>query len=324
MSGAETSIAAGSTGRVPTALIAASIERLRDLLGLEFCCALYRHIARETGIHPTTLLRYHLGRLASAPRSLLVFLLRLEREVARGHELALEGRLRRKVPAPKPKTGSKRVTNAGVRGLMRELMARLHVPPNMFYRHVGSAVGLHPVTVFRHADGQLATAPPRLLDYLSTMAEALERGEEVVFTRAKLGTRVVPREFVVEQVRRLTHMGVFPSRSSLLRFAAASLGMKPRPLERAYSSGAHLLFPEEILHFLKNLIARLAYAPEARYQVGDRIYHPVFGCGVVISKERKDKLQVEFADGTRQVLREGLIELREWRRRQSCWDDSGT
>jgi hypothetical protein len=290
---------------------------------LEFSYALYRYVSRKTGIHPTTLLRYHLGRLATAPRTLAVFLLFLENKVARGYRPPLEGRLRRQAPAPKKKARSERVKNAKVRRLLLDLMDRLRVPPNMFYRQVGSAVGLHPITVFRHADGQLATAPLRLFEYLNTMARAVDGGQEVVFTRAKLGTRIVPREFVVQEVQRLMNMRVFPSRRSLLRFVAASLQMKPRALERAYSSREQILLPEEVLRFIRVVIARLEYAPEARYEVGARIFHPAFGCGVVVGKEHKDKLAVEFADGARQVLRENRIELREWDRRESWWDEAG-
>jgi len=307
--------------RVAAASVSARLDAIQALLELDYAQALYRYVSAKTGIHATTLLRYHLGRLQTAPYTLNAFLLRLEQEIAVGRHPVLKGRLRRQPPGASHKKGPcRRVSNNKVRRLLLQLMERLRVPPHMFYRQVGAAVGLHPVTVFRHADGQLATAPLRLFEYLRDMGLALDSGREVVFTRAKLGTRVVPREFVVEEIQRLMKMRAFPSQRSLLRFVAASLGMKPRALEGACSSRERVFLPEEVLKFLRALIARVEYVPEARYEVGDRIFHPDFGCGVVVSKEPKDRLVVALADGSRQVFRERLIELREWARRES-WSD---
>lgn len=314
---------AGGATRVSAASICASLDAIRSLLGMEFSIPLYRYISQKTGIHPTTLLRYHRGCLNTAPYTLSVFLVHLRQRIAQGYRPTLEGRLRRKAPATKPKVRSRRVSNGRVRRLLLDLIERLQVPPNMLYREVGTAVGLHPITVFRHADGQLATAPRQLFEYLSEMQLAVDSGREVVFTRAKLGTHVVPRDFVVCELHRLMRMGIFASKRSLLRFVEESLGMKPRSLERTYSPRKQILLPVEVLHFLRTLIARLEYVPEDRYEVGARIFHPAFGCGVVVGKEHKDKLAVEFADGARQVLRENLIELREWDRRESWWDEAG-
>ena len=307
--------------RVATASVSARLDAIQALLELDYGQALYRYISRKTGIHTTTLLRYHLGRLQTAPYTLNVFLLRLQQEIACGRRPVLHGRLRRQSSvANNKKVPSRRVSNAKVRRLLQELLDRLRVPPHMFYRQVGAAVGLHPVTVFRHADGQLATAPLQLFEYLHDMGLALDGGREVVFTRAKLGTRVVPREFVVWEIQRLMKMGAFPSRRSLLRFVAASLGLKPRGLERAFSSRQQVFLPEEVLRFIRALIARVEYVPEARYEVGDRIFHPDFGCGVVVSKEPKDRVVVALADGRRQVFRERLLEMREWDRREDWWE----
>jgi hypothetical protein len=302
--------------RVSAGSVAASIEAIRAQLGLETSHPLYRFIAREAGVHPTTLLRYHRGRLGTAPHGLAAYLLRLRGQIARGDRPVLEGRLRRRAPAPPPDPPD-RVKNTLVRRLLLELRTRLRVPPNMFYRHVGGAVDLHPVTVFRHADGQLATAPRRLLEYLRELTLALDAGKEVVFTRPRDGERVVPRAFVVREIERLTSLRVFPSKQALLRFVAAKLRLSPRALERAFSSRSCVLLPEQVLHYLRTLLRLLDYAPEARYEVGDRICHPVFGGGLVVGKEPKDKLAVEFSDGTRRVLRERLCERREWDRRES-------
>jgi hypothetical protein len=317
-----TGLDARQVKRVPARLVSAALDEIRDLLGMDFSHALYRYVSSKTGIHPTTLLRYHRGRLESAPAELALFLQRLQEQIAHGRRPVLEGRLRRRRCTSK-KTPQRRVRNSKVRRLFQELVERLQVPPNMLYRQVGAAVGLHPITVFRHASGQLATAPERLLDHLSEMIRTLEQEGEVVFTRARRGTHVVPRQLVAREIRRLLLMKVFPSKRSLLRLVEAGLGVKPRSLERAFSSKrGNGLVDVAVLRFLKELVARLEYAPEAHYRVGDQIYHPLFGRGVVVAKQPKGKVAVEFADGTRQVLREGLLELREWNRRESWLDNA--
>jgi hypothetical protein len=305
--------------RVPAASVRAILEAILGRLGIELAAPLYRYLYQQTGIHPTTLLRYHRGRLATAPEPLLLFLRQLEREIVRGHPPALEGRLHRK-RAPRKPRARERVRSELVRRLLRELMERLRVPPNMFYRQVGAAVGLHPVTLFRHARGQLTSAPLKLYQHLAEMKQAVESGREVVFTRAKAGTPVVHRDFVIPELQRLIRMQIFPSKRSLLRFVEASLRLKPRSLERAYSSRRRVFLRVEVLEFLRELLARIEYAPEASYSVGDRIHHPVFGVGVVVGKQPPKKLVVQLADGGRMLLREELFELREWDRR--AWDET--
>jgi len=313
----------GNDDRVSARAVAESFDALCSQLGLDFKLPLYRFISRHTGIHPTTLMRYHGGQLATAPRALLDYLRRLLREISRNHRPALNGRLRRKPPVAKTQNGHiQRVKNTKVRRLFRWILQKLDVPPNVLYRYMGAEIGLHPITVFRHANGKLKTAPSRLLYHLMELKRSVERGNEVVFTRAKRGNRVVSREAVLQELDKVLKMQVFKSKLSLLRFIETSLMLRPRSLERAYFSKQTIFLDVEILHFLRALIARLEYDPEARYRVGDPIYHPVFGHGVVVGKEPRDKVTVEFADGTRHTLREGLIEVREWKRRANWLEEA--
>jgi len=73
----------GRTGRVPVEEVRARIEDVLHSVCAEEQQYLYRHLAEQVGLHPTTVLRYHRGELRSAPAALLDAIDELERSLQR-------------------------------------------------------------------------------------------------------------------------------------------------------------------------------------------------------------------------------------------------
>jgi len=72
------------SSRVPAERVREHIDSIQHALGLDEQQFLYRYLAQQVGMHPTTVLRYHRGDLQTAPSELLVALQQLEDSIARG------------------------------------------------------------------------------------------------------------------------------------------------------------------------------------------------------------------------------------------------
>lgn len=70
--------------RVPSWRLAHLLDRLIEMMELSEPSALHRLLATQTGIHPTTVLRFHRGVLRSAPQQLLSAAVDLEHRVRLG------------------------------------------------------------------------------------------------------------------------------------------------------------------------------------------------------------------------------------------------
>lgn len=72
------------SSRVPAAEVRERIDSIQHALGLDEQQFLYRYLAQQVGMHPTTVLRYHRGDLQTAPAELVDALQALDDRIARG------------------------------------------------------------------------------------------------------------------------------------------------------------------------------------------------------------------------------------------------
>lgn len=73
--------------RVPSSWLAHTLDEILLDVGLRERQFLYRYLGDRAGVHPTTILRYHLGELATAPQDLFRQARKLQRAVRMGEAI---------------------------------------------------------------------------------------------------------------------------------------------------------------------------------------------------------------------------------------------
>jgi len=133
-------IATGDGRRVPASRIKQKIDDVLDALGLDEQQFIYRYLADQIGLHPTTVLRYHRGELNSAPADLLAVANDLSARIARGED----------VPFQRSPSGDRMVVRERTLAILGELIevtgeeskARL-------FRQLDERLSLRPGTIAR-------------------------------------------------------------------------------------------------------------------------------------------------------------------------------
>ena len=273
---------------------------------LEHPYSLYRFVAGACGLHATTVMRYHQGRLVTADARVHSLALALLREARHGHRLPFErpvGVDTSDDPTRKPR----RVPSARVREVIGEIHRALGPNQNQFlFRYLADRLDMHPTTVLRYHTGDLQTAPAKALAEMNALRDRIARGEAVPFARNEEGTPVVLRERTMELLRRLLRHRGDRGRAEVFQDIEARLELGRGVLSRIHDNRKLAFVAFEVHRALEKHMEDLAYDASCVYEQGDRIWHPLFGMGSVAEKVHKNKILVEFAEGQCVLLSEAI------------------
>jgi len=299
-------------GRIPSDSIAKVIDEILALDSDGSPSTVYRLLALRLGIHSTTLLRYHQGRLHSAPPVVLREAKRLRAEVAKRGSLPPEDRAMavRQHLRPRPA----RVPSWKLAQQLDVLIEMLELTePSALHRLLALQTGIHATTVLRFHRGVLVSAPQPLLDAAVALEKRVRAGEAIRFPHGSEGEFSVTRRSFAATVDQLVETNLFTGRNPLLHRIEDELDIPRGKLTRLYRCRTFRWVPHPVQAMLEAILDRCRYDPSQAYDVGDRFHHHVFGAAVVEEKLPLDKMRVRFDDGSTRILRERLEEDRYWR-----------
>ena len=297
------SIAEAVPRRVPAGHVASTLDEIIELTGLQRPYKLYRFLADRTGVHPTTVLRYHHGRLGTASGALHRCAEDLLTRVRRGEvkDLDSDG------GGARPRSRSSRVPVEQVQERIRSIQHALGLEEHQFlYRHLADEVGVHTTTVLRYHRGELRTAPVELLDALERLDDRIARGEVVSFARSATGANMVVRERTIEILERLIEVCGVERKASLFRRLDEQLRLRQGTIARIYYDRKLRFVRAEIHVGLERFGRHTDYDPCRIYALGERVNHPMFGTGTVTGKVHKNKVQIRFSGGRTALLAEAV------------------
>ncbi len=305
------------SGRVPSESIAKAIDEILTLDDDGTPSNVYRLLALRLGIHSTTLLRYHQGRLHSAPPVVLREAKRLLSEVRKRGSLppVERGMAARQRLRPRPS----RIPSWKLAQQLDVLIEMLELTePSALHRLLALQTGIHATTVLRFHRGVLVSAPQPLLDAAIALEKRVRAGEAIRFPHGSDGEFAVTRRSFAAMVDQLVETRLFVGRNPLLHRIEDELDIQRGKLTRLYRCRTFRWVPHPVQAMLEALYQRCQYDPSHAYDVGDRFHHHVFGAGQVEEKLPLEKMSVRFDDGSTRILRECLQEDRYWRQPAHC------
>ena len=294
--------------RVSGAIVARVLDEIIEWRQLDRPFTLYRHIAEHTGVHSTTVLRYHTGYLRSAPLAVYLFIRGLLTRARTGHALPFES-LARGRRATKSSPQSNRVPSARIRQALEGLLQSLGLDESeILFRYLAERVGIHACTVRRYYLGDLQTAPAVMVEEIDRLRVRIVGGEAVVFRRGPDGSEVVQRSRTRSIVEKLLREPEVDDERSCFRHLDHRLALPPGTT-RSICNDPNLRFVHADIHLaIEKFVHGVRYDPVQTYRVGDRIRHPMFGAGTVKEKIHKNKVRVEFLGGKQVLLSEAVPE----------------
>jgi hypothetical protein len=302
-----TNLAMNLPDRVPTAPIAAALDELIRSHRLARPYPLYRHVASQTGVHATTVLRYHTGYLSTAPAEVQQCVDALLVDTRRGRSLPFDGPLRLADGGRRTRP-SERVEASEVRKRMDEVLAAMGVEEHQFLcRYVAERTGLHATSVLRYYHGGLQSAPAAVLHELDRLRDQIASGSVVPFSRSPGGAPVVLRR----QTRRIIDACLREhgqDGKAVFRALDRQLQLRPGTVRRIYRDPSMRFVRTPIHKAIEEYLQGVDYDPGRVFQAGQRLHHHMFGTGTVVEKVHKDKVRVEFTGGKQVLLSEGQSE----------------
>lgn len=286
--------------------VARQLDEIIERLHVTRPYTLYRHIAAQIGMHPTTILRVHQGRLGTAHALLVERVEVMLGRVRAGEPLAFaQGDEWSRRSRTEVMPG--RVAARQIRDRIEAVLGTLGQDEHQFlYRYLAERAGVHPTTVLRYHRGELRTAPRRLLTLLDDLQRRISAGEVVPFCRSSEGPEMVVRERVLEVVDAMFEGAPNASKARVFRAIDDRLDLKPGTLARIYYDRKLRFVRADIHVALQRMVQCAEYDPCRVYQMGERVNHHLFGVGVVREKVHKNKVLIEFRDGRRALLSEAV------------------
>jgi hypothetical protein len=286
--------------------VARQLDEIIERLHVTRPYTLYRHLAAQTGMHPTTILRVHQGRLGTAHALLVERVEALLKRVRAGESLPFEqtGEWTRR---PRSEVMPGRVASDQIRERIEAVLGALGQDEHQFlYRYLADRAEVHPTTVLRYHRGELRTAPRRLLSLLDDLLRRISTGEVVSFCRSNDGPEMVVRERVLEVVDTMFEGAPGASKARVFRALDDRLDLKPGTLARIYYDRKLRFVRADIHVALQRMVQCAEYDPCRVFAVGERVNHHLFGVGVVREKVHKNKVLIEFHDGRKALLSEAV------------------
>ncbi len=288
--------------------IAEALDEIIEARQLGWPYTLYRYIADQTGVHPTTVHRYHSGFLQTAPSEVHACARKLLLHVRQGRALSFERvtwrcRISGKKPPPS------RVPAREVRQRLDGIVHALELGERqILFRYLAERIGVHSTTVLRYYQGDLQTAPAALLGEIDLLRERIVAGEVVMFSRSPAGSDVVLRERTRKIIVELLGERGEGDERSFFQQLDRQLGLQPG-LTRRIASDPLLRFVRLDVHrTIEEFAHGVEYDPCQTYRAGERIRHHLFGRGCVAAKVHKNKVLVDFEDGRQVLLSEAVPE----------------
>ncbi len=290
--------------RVRTNEVSRHMSEVMQMAGLMVPNRLHMVVAERTGLHPTTIMRYHLGRLESADPRVLACMLQLKEELERGEQ-----------PFEDP-LGTCSREDAGTDGLCwhsgpaarawfdRVLAFMQDPPPVVLYRHLAKHLDLDVDTVAHFHEGGSRAVPVAVVRALRELYKDMRSGEPIVFEWG--GKDVVLTRHVAELIETIAGLRVLGNGVSLYANIQAITGIEAGDLASMASGATGPLVEARILYLLCALHGWLHYDPTRHYEVGDVLFMDDLGAGRVVGKCHKEKILVEFPGGIRRLLREDI------------------
>jgi hypothetical protein len=294
--------------RVPGTRVAKALDEIIKRRHLDRPYTLYRYIAEQSGVHSTTVLRYHSGYLRSTQPAVYECIRELLARVRTGHELPFEdlatgGSTTHRPPRPT------RVPVAQVRRALSEVLRSLGLGPRqILFRYLAERTGIHPSTVLRYYQGDLQTAPRALVEEIDRLRRRIVAGEAVVFRQGPDGTEVVLRSRTRSIVEELLRERGGGDGQSCFQELDCRLALPPGTTRRICTDPDLYIVQADIHLAVEKFVHGVAYDPVQTYCVGDRIRHHMFGLGTVKEKIHKNKIRVEYCGGKQVILSEAVPE----------------
>lgn len=288
--------------------VARALDEIIQRRSLEHPFSLYRHVAEKTGVHATTVLRYHTGYSKSAYAAV--------HKVVR--ELLVRARTGQMLPFESPPGGSattqssprtRRVPTTRVRHAIDGLLGSMGMDTRrILFRCIAERSGLHASTVLRYYRGDLQSAPVLVLEQVERLREQIVGGETVVFHHGPGGKKVVLRERTRAIIEELVSVSGTDEARSYYRQLDRWLAFPPGTTRRICTDPDLRFVRASIHQAIEALVDGVEYDPIRSYQVGERIRHHVFGTGTVEEKIHKNKMSVAFLGGRQVILSEAVPE----------------
>jgi len=296
------------------------LDEIVEITGLQRPYKLYRYLADHTGVHPTTVLRYHHGYLGTANGALHRCACELLARVQQGDDAALvDGG-----GAARPRARSSRVPVEQVQARIESIQRALGLEEHQFlYRHLAKEVGMHTTTVLRYHRGDLRTAPVELLTALERLEQRIASGEVVSFCRSANGANMVVRDRTIEVLDRLIRVCGAENKAALFRRLDEQLGQRQGTIARIYYDRKLRFVRSDIHEGLERWGRHTEYDPCRVYAIGERVNHHLFGTGTVTGKVHKNKVQILFAGDRTMLLAEAVPEDPFLHMRSGGWGPSG-
>ena len=297
--------------RVESTSIAELIDTIIGSLDGQSNTSVYRYIGQRLGIHPTTVLRYHRGRLRTAPPEVLDEVRQLLSSVKERRSLPPGNGAGQQAVARK--VASARVPSWRLAHLLDRIIEMLQLSePSALHRLLAIQTGIHPTTVLRFHRGNLRSTPEALLKAAIHLERRIRAGETIRFSHGTTGALMVTRTSYAAAVEALMETALFPDRNAMLHRVEDDLQLRRGRLTRLYRCKTFRWVPDAVQGRLEALLVRCRYDPSFGYEINDRLSHHLFGAGTVVGKQAVDKICVRFDDGTERILRERLRENGYW------------
>ncbi len=297
--------------RVQVDEISMLMDSILDKLEVDIPNRLYNLVALRTGLHPTTVLRYHRREIDSADERVLQCVLEINEQIEGEHLSLLEEEEHALSMGDISYTDRLRWSTRKINQELKRIMILLDSDdPSPVYRYVSEVLDISPATVMCHNSGALLEHSDDVARVLRDLWCRLKSGEAVVFsTGATSGDRVVPRQNVLQLVHTIRAMEIIPDGECFESTLERMTGLGQGALGKLRDPSAPPFAPHEVHLRLAALIDRVAYEPCRSYEIGDRIHHHSLGIGTIVEKCHKSRIIVQFKSGVRRQLCEA-VELR--------------
>lgn len=293
--------------RISSAEVARAFDQFLERSRLIVPNRLHRIVAEYTGLHPTTVLRYHRQELESANPKVLDCLEQLEERLSRGESLGHED-----VDEAMGVGGIGVSVHELQRWFDRVIELLEGQGQYLLYRYVAEKLQVHPTTIMRYHRGELSGAPSKIVPTLRDIHRRLASGEIVEFKHGPgEGERVVPRRCFLDLLEEIEKLGLLSDdlRGNGGGFDAAverTCGMRRGTIMKVRTGLSWPFVKLDLYGKLHQVRERAIYDPCRHYEVGDRLYHHDLGTGTVIEKRHKSRILVDFPARGRRMLREDV------------------
>lgn len=294
--------------RVGSQEVARAMDEVIQLAGLRIPNRLHRIVAECTGLHPTTVLRYHRLELESADIRVLECIQEIGTRVQNGENVFDdEG-----TDALDDDHGGGSVGfNVSVHELNRwfeRLRSRLGCKSTgLLYQYVEDETSIPVMTVMRYHSGELRGAPSLILQTLKLLERRLAGGEAVVFRRGPGETgKCVPRDCLGSLIDEIEELSLVTGKGDIRSLVSLRVGLHKHELAGMLEDDQWPFVPAEVYENVRKMRDMAVYDPRRHYEVGDRIWFPDLGTGTVVEKLPKYRMVVDFDKGVQRLLREDI------------------